>query len=415
MVVTFGSCIPAYVKFQTPEFKALYDQVKPVRVNLNEDQEFQLQYNGTTYVIKKGGIHSTEKNRLIVAGDDLIEDADVGSQYPNSIVKRNLYPSHLGPNWLVSYRKTIELRLLYKKKSNDPTLSKKERQKYKGLAEFLKLALNGGGFGKTNERNSWQYDPKVHFSCTIGNQFEMLMLIEALELEGIHVISANTDGIVCHYSKQKEGEYRKICRWWEEIVGNTEMGKLEFSNYRMLVQTSVNDYIAIKDSGEIKKKGDFATSHELHKNKSRRIIPIALEKYFVSAIPVEQTISGHSNLFDFCIGVKSSKNYHYKAIDQKTGAGSIYQGVVRYYVSQAGFKLLKVKNPDADGKGVKMQQCEAGTWYSTVVNEISNFDTGNVNHDYYIQKARQIINAIENPVSKKRKIIVTDPNQLSLF
>ena len=419
---TFGDCIPGYIRFQTKELQEFHQLVSGTRVNLKDNKQgFQVKIGETEYTIKKGGIHSNDKKRMVVTGaGQLMIDADVGSQYPSAIVKRGLYPSHLGQKWLGNYQRTIARRLEYKKLSQDKSLTRDQRRKYKGLAESLKLALNGGGFGKTNETNNWQYDPFVHFSCTVGNQFEMLMLIEALELAGIHVISANTDGIVSLLSKEKEPEYYRICKEWENTVGNTEMGKLEFTEYAKLIQTSVSDYLAVKASGEIKKKGDFATTSEIHKNKSRRIIPIAMEQYFIKGTPVEDTIRNHPNLFDYTIGVRANKDYHYEAINPKTAAARKYDRVVRYYVSISGEKLMKVACNAVPNSQKGRLQCEAGYWLSTVINRCENVDAGKagINYDYYIAKCREIINGLENPIPVKKnraRSVKSSPNQLSIF
>lgn len=417
---TYGDCIPSYVKFQTPQFQNFYEKVKNVQVKLGKvkkgEQEFPLTVNKTTYTVARGGIHSNEKKRIIfpLAGQ-ILRDADVGSQYPNAIVKRRLFPSHLGPEWLIIYQATIELRLKYKAMAENMSYTEDERRKFKGVAEMLKLALNGGGFGKTNEPSNWQYDPFVQFSCTIGNQFEMLMLIERLEMEGIHVVSANTDGIVCLFDEEKEVKYKEICDWWEKTVGNDKMGKLEFTDFEKLIQTSVNSYLAVKKGGKVKKKGKiFLTSTELHKNKSMRIVPIALEKYFVDKTPIEETIQNHSNIFDFCMGVKASKDYHYEAVNNKTGDKDIYHRIVRYFVSENGKVLLKVKNEDSDSDGADIQQCEAGGWLSTVYNvaKEQNVSKLNVDYSYYIDKALDISFEIEHPGKKRVK---TNKDQLSLF
>jgi len=416
---TYGDCIPSYVTFKTKALQDFYDQVKNQRFLFKVKQEFSIIIGKTEYAIKKGGIHSTDKKRMLVSGDGtLIIDADVGSQYPNAIVKRGLYPSHLGNKWLTNYRKVIALRLDYKAKSQDKSLSAEQRRRYKGLAEFLKLALNGGGFGKTNDPSNWQYDPFVHFSCTIGNQFEMLMLIESLELAGISVVSANTDGIVCQLAQEKEQEYYRICHEWEKTVGNSEIGKLEFTYYDKLIQTSVNDYLAIKLNGDIKKKGDFATSCELHKNKSRRIIPIALEAYFVNNTPVASTVTAHDNLFDFCIGLKASKEFHYQLINPRNGDKEDYHRVIRYYMSPEGKKLLKIRNDMEPGSTKGREQCEAGYWLSNIVNKVDNPRASDhvIDYSYYILKCNDIIQGIEMPIPiKKKNPRKINPDQLSIF
>lgn len=413
----FKDCIPDYVTFETPEFREFAKKVGEERVRLTGDkQKFSLTYNGTTYSIMKGGIHSTEKNRIIIPKDnEILRDADVGSQYPNAIRKRKLFPSHLGKFWLINYEATIQKRIDYKDKGSISA-------RYKGVSEMLKLALNGGGFGKTNEPNNWQYDPLVTYYCTIGNQFEILMLIERLELAGIHCVSANTDGIVCLFEARLEDKYKEICEWWEVTVGNNILGKLEYTDFSALYQTSVNDYIAIKKKdGSVKKKGDFMTEFELNKNKSRRIIPLALEAYFKDGKDPEEFVRNHKNIFDFCIGVKSSKNYHYELIDQKTYEKDIYSGkILRYIVSTNGRTLIKVKNDGVEAKGNDVTHCEAPdkdddrTWKCTVVNRIDrskDISEYNIDYEYYLRKIYRIINNLQKDKSKK----LNKSNQISMF
>lgn len=241
------------------------------------------------------------------------------------------------------------------------------------------------------------------------------MLIEDLMVEGIQTISANTDGIVCLFDKGLELKYYDTCFAWERKVGNHEQGKLEYTEYSKLIQATVNDYLAIKSDGEIKKKGDFLTSSLLEKNKSRRIINLALEKYFVEGEDAAETIRNHSNIFDFCVGAKASREYHYETID-KEGKRDTYHRMIRYFVSTDGKKLLKMKNPDVESDGNDVTQCEAGEWKCTVANLINKqkpIAEYNINYEYYIQKAEERIFAIEK--GRKRKGSKPDPNQTSLF
>lgn len=407
----FGDAVPDYVKFKTKDFRDFFESVRKVRVNLTAKQFFPFSYNKTNYIIAKGGIHSVDPKRIILpSNNEILMDADIGSQYPNAINKRKLYPSHLGVQWLNGYSGSIRKRLEYKKKG-------KQNRKYLGVSELLKLALNGGGFGKTNEVNSWQYDPRVTYFCTIGNQFEILMLIEQLEINGIHCISANTDGIVCLFNKNKENDYYKICKDWEFIVGNNEMGNLEYKQYKKLIQNSVNDYIAVDVNNDVKKKGDFTTDFELHKNKSRRIIPLALEAYFINNINPEEFIKSHKNIFDFCIGEKSNKNYHYEFI-KNNGETIKYNRTIRYIVTKEGGKLLKVKNDNCFTDGAKISNLEAPdkisgkVYYCSIFNKIDlswPIEEYNIDYDYYIKKVKDNINLLQY----NNKSYNT--NQMSLF
>lgn len=412
----YGDCIPDYVKFRTKSFQEFHERMKKVRVNLAKKEEYPFIINGLHLLIAKGGIHSNEKNRIIEPKrNEILMDADIGSQYPWSIIKRVLFPSHLSKAWLIGYKDRFEKRIVHKNLSKDKSLGAEQKRKHKGLSEMFKLALNGGGFGKTNEKNSWQYDPFVQFSCTIGNQFEILMLIEDLLIANIQTVSANTDGIVCLFHEAQLEKYYEVCHEWERKVGNDKQGVLEYTQYKKMIQATVNDYLAIKVDGEIKKKGDFLTSFQLEKNKSRRIINLAMEKWFVEGIRPGITITEHTNIFDFCIGAKASRDYHYETID-KNGKVEVYHRLIRYYVSTDGKKLLKVKNDDSEADGNRVSQCEAGEWKCTVANLVDKerpISEYNINYEYYIQKAEERIYAIEK--GRKRKGGKPDPNQGSLF
>jgi len=404
--LTFGDCIPSYVTFESPELKKFLDKVAPIRVKMSSakaPQRFQIKFRGNTYVVARGGIHTAEKARIIIPQEDeILRDADAGSQHPTAIVKRGLFPDHLGPEWLINYKKTIDKRMVYKPLAE-------ENPKYKGLSDTYKLALNGGGFGKTIDATNWQYGPEVGFGCTIGNQFEILMLAERMELNGIKVLSANTDGIVCLFKKRQEEKYKEVCKWWEETVGNTEMGKLEYSDFKILAQESINHYVAVKTNGKLKIKGRFATECEVNKNNTKdlgRIERRAIVEYFAHGTPIEETIRNSRNIFEFMIGVKSSKDYHYETIGTET---LVYKRIIRFYVSKEGVKLLKIKNEDSDAPGAAMSRIVDG-YYVTIMNHKVDmpWEDYGIDYSYYIDKAKEIVSLIEGKALGPK-------NQLSLF
>lgn len=364
----------------------------------NEKQEYQIELNGTTYTIAFGGIHSNESPRKIIPKEnEILRDADISSQYPNAIFKRKLYPSHLGEEWLISYGELIKKRISAKKNNQ------------KSISEALKLALNGA-YGKTREITSWMYDPEVTYKCTIGNQFEILMLIDSLEKNGIHCVSANTDGILCLFDKSLDEKYYEICDEWENKVGNNKLGKLEYTDYKAIYQTSVNDYFSIKTNGEVKKKGDFTTDFELYKNKSARIIPLTIEQYILNNVDIEEYVKNHNNIFDFCIGKKAKGDSKILSFNSKTGEEQLLQKVNRYYISDDGENLIKrlpplpnkkvTKQIDIFGNvdtGIRESELEAG-WKSKVFNKYIKKEMKDykINYNYYINKIREIINKFEN-------------------
>ena len=65
-----------------------------------------------------------------------------------------------------------------------------------------------------------------------------MTLIEELELNGIHVISANTDGIVIKLPRDKFDVYKDITTRWNEF---NRMGA-DFEEYEMIVSRDVNKF-----------------------------------------------------------------------------------------------------------------------------------------------------------------------------
>jgi hypothetical protein len=167
-------------------------------------------------------------------------------------------------------------------------------------------------------------------------------------------------------------------------------------------------------NGEIKKKGDFLTDFELHKNKSARVVPIALERYFVDGTSVEHTIRSHTNLYDFCLRQKATRSFHYEGTNRTTGETTVYNKLIRYYVSNDGDKIFKIKNPECITRAAAVSQIEAGEWVCKVCNYLpKRSKVDNVNYDYYIEKANRLVTKINNEGRRIKTVYI--PNQLNLF
>jgi hypothetical protein len=254
---------------------------------------------------------------------------------------------------------------------------------------------------------NWIYDRQLTMFTTITGELSLMMLIEAYELADIHVISANTDGVTIRIKKTHLDKMNEINQWWQNLT----QYELERTDYSRIIFSTVNDYLAVKTNGEVKKKGDFLTDFELHKNKSGRIIPIALEQYFINNTPVANTIINHSNIYDFAMRQKANRDFHFEG--KADGKTTVYNKLIRFYVSNTGEKLLKVKNLDSTSGAAPISQVEAGEWVMTVCNHLTkDHPLDNINHSYYIERAERIINKIDYN-GKKRPVIIA--NQLTLW
>lgn len=142
----FKNFFPPSMDFKTENLKKFFKIVGETPV-LAMKQEFSITIGNTLYTVAKGGLHSTEKNRTIIPIEGrILRDADVGSQYPNSIVKLNIYPPHLKSTIMEQFKGKIKKRFVYKDKGNflKKEGKKEEARPYMSVQEMLKLCLNGG-------------------------------------------------------------------------------------------------------------------------------------------------------------------------------------------------------------------------------------------------------------------------------
>jgi len=385
----------------TPQLKEFLKRMNKLVLGLNDDFKESIEFYGNTYTFAKGGLHTENKPEIFEANEEYeIIDWDVSSYYPAIGINNSRYPAHLGKSFLIGYKKMFDRRLELKPQS-------KTDKRIAGIVGALKLAVNSV-YGKSSDMQSWIYDRQYTMFTTITGELSLLMLIEAYELAGIHIISANTDGVTIRIKKSHIEQMYIINEWWETL---TEY-ELERTDYSKIIFSTVNDYIAVKTNGGIKKKGDFLTDFELHKNKSARIVPIALEQYFINNTNVADTITNHNNIYDFAMRQRANKDFHFEG-KSETGKTTVYNKLIRFYVSKTGEKLLKFKNVDSASGAASVSQVEAGEWLMTVCNHLDRtHPLDNINHSYYIERAERIINKINY---KGKKVPVIIANQLNLF
>jgi hypothetical protein len=409
----FSKYFPNTISYQTDELNYFKESFGKEFVKAQK-QKFTFRMGETTYTIAKGGLHSNEgARRIVVPKGFILGDADVGSQYPKFIEKNSIAAPHLKEDIIFQFRKKIQTRIDNKKIANELKAQGKddEARPYLSIQEMLKLCLNGGYYGKLNQRGSFLEYPEGYLRVSIGCQMEILMLIEMLELAGIKVISGNTDGVVSLYPEHLHETYRNVCKQWETIVGNTDLGKLEFVQFKSLWQESVNHYIALKVDGSVKKKGRFMTEYELNKNKSKRIIALATEAYFIHGTNPITFITSHKNIFDFCIAKKTFGNMHYEEIiegeDRNKPTVIKHKKLIRYYVSTDGNVFMK-RGFDVNGAPMN-NHCEAidsdfpwmGQPKLKYFNKYEKKEMSkyNINYSYYILETLKKIDKIEK--SKK--------------
>lgn len=399
------------IAFSTPELNDILSGIRSLTLR-GEKGEFDREFTfmGTSYTIATGGLHSNEIPAVYTENDDnIIVDRDVASYYPNMIRSLKVCQKHLLPKaWFRIADTIVDERLEHKHLSKDKSLDSKERDKHATAAACLKIVANAGIFGKMGSEKSFLCDKKAMYQVTINGQLFLLMLIEKLELAGIHVISANTDGIVTVVPRKLEKTADDICHWWEKHLGL----ELEFTYYTKYVTEGVNSYLTIKRGGSCKFKGRMNPKmflEDLSKGYNSPIVAKCITEYFINGTPVMETLRNAKSILDFCR--TQNVNHKYRLEFTHVVDGKIRTDVVqrntRFYISSTGGTLMKVESMGWNDNGeeqVKKSSLCAGQRIS-ICDTVDDTDISelNVNYLYYYNEAMAIIEPIEQSRNNKGK------------
>jgi hypothetical protein len=315
-VIEPGTCywyhVPQFIQFESPLMKWALDVVRNARFvvahhgSIEEPPEISslhLQIGSNVYRMGIGGLHSSESTVAYKASDDFyIVDRDVTSYYPQIILNLGLFPKHLGEVFLRVYNELVQRRIEAK------------QNLLKVIADCLKIVVNGS-FGKLGSKWSILYSPDLLMRVTLTGQLCLLMLIERLELRGIRVASANTDGVVILCPKDRYTEMESIFKQWERDTGFVT----EETRYLAYYSRDVNNYIAVKAKQDkqtkkwlnvpdgVKSKGAYNNPwndpkqalFRMHKNPTNTVCLDAIELLLTKNIPVAETIRGCTDVRKF--------------------------------------------------------------------------------------------------------------------
>lgn len=399
------------IAFSTPELNDILSGIRSLTLK-GEKGEFDREFTfmGTSYTIATGGLHSNEIPAVYVENSDsIIVDRDVASYYPNMIRSLKVCQKHLIPKaWFRIADTIVDERLEHKHLAKDKSLDVMERDKHATAAACLKIVANAGIFGKMGSEKSFLCDKKAMYQVTINGQLFLLMLIEKLELAGIHVISANTDGIVTIVPRELEQTADDICHWWEKHLGL----ELEFTYYTKYVTEGVNSYLTVKRGGSSKFKGRMNPKmflEDLSKGYNSPIVAKCVTEYFINGTPVMETLRNAKSILDFCR--TQNVNHKYRLEFTHVVDGKIRTDVVqrntRFYISSTGGTLMKVESMgwnEHNEEQVKKSSLCAGQRVS-ICNTVDDTDISelNVNYLYYYNEAMAIIEPIEQSRNNKGK------------
>ena len=358
------------LRFESPEFLALLEELGGLSLRKDSGFSFskRFKFGRNSYKLGVGGIHSEDPPGIFRNDAGRLVDADVTSFYPMIMIGNDIFPEHLDRGFLTFFREMVESRIQAKRAGD------------KVRADGLKITINAT-FGKLNSEFFWLYDPRAFFAVTVNGQLFLLDLIEKLELAGIPVLSANTDGVLAQVPPELETVYSAVVDEWQTRTGF----ELEFGDLELYVRRDVNNYVSRTVDGRIKTKGVFSEERNLREGYRAPIIARALVQYFTQGTDPGETIDSEPGVMPFCYVFKPEKNFE---MIFRTPLGDSPTGRVnRYYMSRTGGLLVK---RGSTGREITVRK--SPIW---IVNEYLPETVDDLDREFYLREIREIISKID--------------------
>ena len=400
--LSFKKIIFPHIKFKTPELQKMLSEMMQVTITRTNKDAFskEIEFYGTKYTLATGGIHSQDPPRICRSDDKFVYlHHDYTSYYPSIMISYNIAPKHLDRATfvkMVDYLKQTRVKCKHTPDSEGHVM---EGVPNKIGAEALKIVINSI-YGKLGSELFFLYDRFAQMQVTINGQLMTMTLIEELELNGIHVISANTDGIVIKLPRDKFNVYKEITDRWNET---NKMGA-DYEEYQMIASRDVNNYFDIQTDGTIEYKGALDPKQylkELKKGYDAPVVAIAVFEYLVNNIPVMTTLRNHKDILDFCKTQNVGRQFEvvYDICEKGVITHIHSQRHVRFYVSTKGVIIQK------ENKTTGARSNLAGGNTVCILNSLDDLpiEERNINYGYYYNECYKIIDPIMLGISPTQK------------
>ena len=400
--LSFKKIIFPHIKFKTPELQKMLSEMMQVTITRTNKDAFSkvIEFYGTKYTLATGGIHSQDPPRICRSDDKFVYlHHDYTSYYPSIMISYNIAPKHLDRATfvkMVDYLKQTRVKCKHTPDSEGHVM---EGVPNKIGAEALKIVINSI-YGKLGSELFFLYDRFAQMQVTINGQLMTMTLIEELELNGIHVISANTDGIVIKLPRDKFNVYKEITDRWNET---NKMGA-DYEEYQMIASRDVNNYFDIQTDGTIEYKGALDPKQylkELKKGYDAPVVAIAVFEYLVNNVPVMTTLRNHKDILDFCKTQNVGRQFEvvYDVCEKGVITHVHSQRHVRFYVSTKGVIIQK------ENKTTGARSKLAGGNTVCILNSLDDLpiEERNINYSYYYNECYKIIDPIMLGISPTQK------------
>lgn len=400
--LSFNKIIFSHIKFQTKQLQDMLSEMKKITIYRTNKDSFSktIDFYGTTYTLATGGIHSVDKPGVFKSTEDYTYiHYDIGSFYPSTMVAYNIAPKHLNQKVftkMVDYFRTTRLKCKHTPDEEKMLITGVPN---KLSAEALKIVINAI-YGKFGSETYFLYDRFAQMQVTINGQLMVMMVIESLELAGIHVISANTDGIIVKLYKDKEEQFKTITDSWCQFNKMTA----DSERYKIFITRDINNYFNVQTNGNIEFKGALDPKQylkDLKKGYDEPVVAKAVFEYFTNNIPISETLRKHTDILDFCKTQNVGKQFDvvYSVVENGQIKTITSQRHVRFYVSTKGViiqkqhKVTKKRSNLASGRPV------------VILNSLDDkpIEERNIDYGYYYEECYKIIDPIKLGISPNLK------------
>ena len=400
--LSFNKIIFSHIKFQTKQLQDMLSEMKKITIYRTNKDSFNktVDFYGTTYTLATGGIHSVDKPGVFKSTEDYTYiHYDIGSFYPSTMVAYNIAPKHLNQKVftkMVDYFRTTRLKCKHTSDEEEMLITGVPN---KLSAEALKIVINAI-YGKFGSETYFLYDRFAQMQVTINGQLMVMMVIESLELAGIHVISANTDGIIVKLYKDKEEQFKTITDSWCQFNKMTA----DSERYKIFITRDINNYLNVQTNGNIEFKGALDPKQylkDLKKGYDMPVVAIAVFEYLINNVPVMTTLRNHKDILDFCKTQNVGRQFEvvYDVCENGVITHIHSQRHVRFYVSTKGVVIQK------ENKTTGSRSKLAGGNAVCILNSLDDLpiEERNINYGYYYNECYKIIDPIMLGISPTQK------------
>lgn len=366
-------------------FDRMYDPEISDKELFSDKQTFSI--GDCPGVVGYGGIHAAIPNYFFVETEDrVIRNKDVASYYPHLMTLCG-YTSRNIPSAKV-FEDVLETRMKAKASGD------------KATANALKLVVNTTYGALLNKYNDL-FDPLMGRSVCITGQLFLMELAQHLyaDIPDLKIVQLNTDGIMVECDRKYLPKLDEICDEWQSRTGF----ELEEDAVVRIAQKDVNNYVEVQEGGKAKSKGGYlvrgiSTVGAFNINNNACIVAAAVKEYLVSGVPVEDTINGCNDIFQFQLIAKAGVKYReaYHLVD---GEKVPVQKVNRVYATkdERYGKLFKVKAENDSTAKIEMlpEHC--------IIDNDNHLTIDDVDKTFYIEIAKKRINDFLGVKPEKKK------------